>query len=197
MPNHNFCYNYGFLADWLTANPGIKRYDVLAKMGMSDYRTLQNWMAGLTMMPLTQMMRFCNIYNVPLTAFFYDEAATDTSVFTPLTPNAMIEPAGGWPTSERKTGIKVCDPRCDTHFKSNLPDYCHTENSVTADIHPHEDSSTPSDISLAERMRYLDIIEKMNDRIIELTRENNQLQNSINHLSTPSYRSFAAEDDRH
>lgn len=60
---------------------------------------------------------------MPITAFFYDELADDNSVFSPLHIDAMIEPANGWPDSNRKAGIKVCDPRSTEHIVSNLPKY--------------------------------------------------------------------------
>ena len=121
--SHNFCYNYSFLSDWMKVNPHIKRMDLLNTLEMCDYGTLAKWLNGVTMMPLTQIMKFCNRYNVPITAFFYDELADDNSVFSPLHIDAMIEPANGWPDSNRKAGIKVCDPRSTEHIVSNLPKY--------------------------------------------------------------------------
>lgn len=35
----------------------------------------------------------------------------------------LIEPANGRPDSNRKAGIKVCDPRSTEHIVSNLPKY--------------------------------------------------------------------------
>lgn len=170
MKDYNFCYNYGFFADWLNANPKIRRYDVLHELGMSDYRTLQNWMEGKTMMPLTQMMKFCNRYNVPLTAFFYDEHADENSVFAPIDISAMIEPDGGWKESDRRAGIKVGDPRTDTHHSSILPSYCKTplvKNVIENAASKNDNGSNTHD----ERMRLLDIIEQQSKHIIELTSE--------------------------
>jgi hypothetical protein len=180
MKNFNFCYNYGFLRDWLKTNPKIKRYDVLAEMEMSYYRTLQNWMEGVTMMPLTQMMKFCNRYNVPITAFFFDANADDDSIFTSIPPGAMIEPAGGWIENDRKTGIKTGDPRTDIHIPSNLPKYCKSINLQ----HNICDSDVKKDIkekevTHSERMRYLDIIEQQHVQIVELSRKTLELQQKI------------------
>lgn len=168
MKNHNFCYNYGFLADWLNANPKIKRYELLHSLDMSDYRTLQNWMEGLTMMPLMQMMKFCNLYNVPITAFFYDEEADEHSPFTAPTPYSMLEPAGGYKESERRAGIKTGDPRTETHQQTRLPNYCkEAEYKVVAEYEPEKPDNS-KETSKDERMRYLDIIEKLNDRVLSL-----------------------------
>lgn len=176
MKEHNIVYNYGFLADWMQANPSIKRNEILQSMEMCDYNTLRNWVDGATMLPLTQLMKFCNRFNVPITAFFLDEKADDTSIIAPITPNSMIEPVGGWPDSSRKAGIKVCDPRSNIHMITNMPDYIRTSEPYGVCEQTTEDSSIPSN----ERMRYLDIIEKLNDRLMALSEENIKLNKQIN-----------------
>ena len=178
MKEHNIVYNYGFLADWMQANPSIKRNEILQSMEMCDYNTLRNWVDGATMLPLTQLMKFCNRFNVPITAFFLDEKADDTSIIAPITPNSMIEPVGGWPDSSRKAGIKVCDPRSNIHMITNMPDYIRTSEPYDVCEQTTEDSSIPSN----ERMRYLDIIEKLNDRLMALSEENIKLNVQINKM---------------
>lgn len=180
MKEHNIVYNYGFLADWMQANPSIKRNEILQSMEMSDYNTLRNWVEGATMLPLTQLMKFCNRFNVPVTAFFLDEKADDTSIIAPITPNSMIEPAGGWPDSSRKAGIKVCDPRSNIHMITTMPDYIRTDKPSDDD----EQTTESSDIPAKERMRYLDIIEKLNDRVLALSEDNIKLNNQINKMKT-------------
>ena len=178
MKEHNIVYNYGFLADWMQANPSIKRNEILQSMEMSDYNTLRNWVEGATMLPLTQLMKFCNRFNVPITAFFLDEKADDTSIIAPITPNSMIEPAGGWPDSSRKAGIKVGDPRSNIHMITNMPDYIRTSKPSDTSEQTTENSSIPE----KERMRYLDIIEKLNDRVIALSEENIKINKQISNM---------------
>ena len=178
MKEQNIVYNYGFLADWMQANPSIKRNEILQSMEMCDYNTLRNWVEGATMLPLTQLMKFCNRFSVPITAFFLDEKADDTSIIAPITPNSMIEPVGGWPDSSRKVGIKVCDPRSNIHMITNMPDYIRTSEPYGVCEQTTEDSSIPSN----ERMRYLDIIEKLNDRVMALSKENIKLNGQINKM---------------
>ena len=180
MKEHNIVYNYGFLADWMMANPSIKRNEILQTMEMSDYNTLRNWVDGVTMLPLTQLMKFCNRFNVPITAFFLDEKADDTSIIAPIKPESMIEPAGGWPDSSRKAGIKVCDPRSNIHMITNMPDYIRTSKPSEVCEQATKDSS----IQVKERMRYLDIIEKLNDRLMALSEENIKLNKLINKMKT-------------
>lgn len=172
MSKHNFCYNYGFLADWLAANPNIKRKKLLESLEMSDYRTLHNWIEGLTMMPLTQMMRFCNIYNVSITAFFYDEFTDETSVFSALHNSAKIAPANGWSNNNRKVGIKLCDPRTNIHINSNMPEYVKNENVIAiSQICENSSDTKLHEAIIDERMKLIDIIEKQNDMMLEMTRE--------------------------
>lgn len=180
MKEHNIVYNYGFLADWMKANPSIKRNEILQSMEMSDYNTLRNWVEGTTMLPLTQLMKFCNRFNVPITAFFLDEKADDTSTIAPITPNSMIEPAGGWPDSSRKAGIKVCDPRSKIHMITNMPDYIRTGKPSDVCAQTTEDNSIPA----KERMRYLDVIEKLNDRVMALSEEIIKLNKQINKMKS-------------
>lgn len=178
MKEHNIVYNYGFLADWMKANPSIKRNEILQSMEMSDYNTLRNWVEGATMLPLTQLMKFCNRFNVPITAFFLDEKADDTSIIAPITPNSMIEPAGGWPDSSRKAGIKVCDPRANIHMITTMPNYIRA-NKPSDD---EKQTTGNSNIPAKERMRYLDMIEKLNDRVMALSEEIVRLNGQINKM---------------
>lgn len=180
MKEHNIVYNYGFLADWMQANPSIKRNEILQSMEMSDYNTLRNWVEGMTMLPLTQLMKFCNRFNVPITAFFLDEKADDASIIAPITPHSMIEPAGGWPDSSRKAGIKVCDPRSNIHMITTMPDYIRVDKPSGND--DDEQATENSDIPAKERMRYLDIIEKLNDRVLALSEENIKLNNQVSKM---------------
>lgn len=179
MGEHNFVYNYGFLADWRKANPNIKRNELLQSMGMCDYGTLAKWINGNTMMPLAQLMKFCNLWGVPVTAFFMDEKAEDNSIFTPIMENAQIEPMGGWPNNNRKAGIKVCDPRTKVHYSSNLPPYIRTTQHTLEKEILIDDSSDDKDLGNAERMKYLQIIEKLNDRVLDLSQQIIALQKNL------------------
>lgn len=197
MNVHNYVYNYGFLADWMRANPSIKRNELLQSMEMCDYGTLAKWVDGVTMMPLAQMMKFCNKWSVPITAFFMDEKAEKGDNVAPITPDACIEPAGGWPDSSRKAGIKICDPRTTIHMTSNLPSYIHVENTENTQQPTTKEGNkkSTSDISTEERMKYLDIIEKQNDRILDLTEENKMLFKKVmqNSMDNPYSYDMAAE----
>lgn len=182
MKTHNFVYNYGFLADWIKANPQIIRRELLESLEMYDYGTLGKWLDGVTMMPMAQMMKFCNAWSVPITAFFLDEQASDDDVYAPITPESQIEPDGGWPDPNRKNGPKVCDPRTTVHRYSRLPNYVRTAqtkqetgNEEKTDTNSN-DKRTQAEITNIERMRYLDIIERQNERMMEMMQELNYMR---------------------
>lgn len=197
MGNYNFCYNYNFLSDWFKANPEIKKYDVLKELGMTYYRTLQNWMEGITMMPLTQMMKFCNRYNVPISAFFLNEENEVNMSCACITTTSQIAPTCGWGDTERSFGIKTGDPRMTIHTESKLPSYCispceQTDSllNVTA-----KDDDRIEAINRDERMRFLDIIAKQSKQIAELSKENTKLHQQLLNASTTGYGiSMVAED---
>ena len=122
--DYNFCYNFSFLNDWLKMNPKFKRTVVCDQTGITFYRTFQGWVKGKTMMPLQQMLHFCNTFNVPITAFFLKEDAGSESMFAPITDERQIEPTNGWNQGSSKSNTPSRDPRTDVHFDSVLPDYC-------------------------------------------------------------------------
>lgn len=183
MKNHNFCYNYGFLADWLKANPEIKRYGLLDMLDMSYYKTLQNWMDGVTMMPLTQMMKFCNLFNVPITAFFLDDYADEESVFNAPNAESMTEPAGGWKESDRTAGIKSGDPRTERHQMSQLPAYCksgHVSNNAGKADREDAPATAQQEFAPLDAKALLDLEHKHSDerqRLLDMI-ENLQKQNA-------------------
>lgn len=195
MITHNYCYNFGFFRDFFAANPGIKKYDVMHEMGMSDYATIKRWFSGESMMPLHQLMKFCNLYSVPITAVFLDENADGNGTVPPVHSVADTEPQGGWKELKRGAGVKIGPSRTDVHYCSNLPSYCKTDEELRGMVHaecshhaaprqraatPHPEvqsevsptpsPSTPKDsgMSYEERMRYLDIIERQSKQIAQL-----------------------------
>lgn len=183
MKSHNFVYNYGFLADWRKANPTVKRNELLQCFDMGDYATLAKWIKGETMMPLGQMLRFCNQYSVPI-AFFFDEKATKGDLLAPITINSFIEPSGGWPNTGRKAGMKVYDPRTTMHYPSNLPPYVPTVQNATKENNnegdnPAKQQTAQDCLTSEERMEYLRTINKLNDRVLELVQKIITLQERL------------------
>lgn len=194
MTTHNYTYNYRFLADWIRENKNVQRREILDALGINDYKTLQNWTEGVTMMPLTQMMRFCNHYSVPLGCFFYDMNARANIDAEGPDVNSQTEPRGGWKECEGKRGRHIYDPTTTIHMISKIPDEegipVHPETSLArkGDCEEGRNGTSETETSCeqyireeyerkthAERMKYLDIIKEQNQIIVDVMRENKML----------------------
>lgn len=118
----NYCYDYRFLENWFKANKDVKRYGVMKDVfEMSYYKTLQNWIQGLTMMPATQIMRFCNYYSVPIECFFVDRNKLAVDDEDEYFKEIQAEPTGGWKDFKDRPGIHIYDPSTETHLESKIP----------------------------------------------------------------------------
>ena len=81
--------------------------------------------------------------------------------------------------------MKVCDPRTTVHRNSNLPNYVrtaktrkYTSNDVQTMVNGTS-GKAQTEIPSMERMRYLDIIEKQNEKITDLVNEINKLHRQL------------------
>lgn len=221
MITHNYCYNFSFFTDFFAANPGIKKYDVLSEMGMKDYNTLKRWFDGVTMMPLHQLMKFCNLYSVPITAFFLDENATADALVPAVPVGTSIEPVDGWKALKAGAGVKIGPSHTEVHYCSNLPVYCKSDADIAAMITSSPITQNPTSITqnptpitqnpkpitppsspLAheERMRYLDIIEKLSNQVAQLSQslassEKKQIINRHEHYTMVGEGDIEAQDN--
>lgn len=117
MKKFNYQYDYQFLSNWLNENKNIRRKNVMEVLEMSDYKTFQNWTEGKTIMPPSQMMRFCNYYSVPIECFFVNKVDVKQSQI-----DGTIESNDKWEHFDGRTGTHVYDPTCTMHFESYLSD---------------------------------------------------------------------------
>ena len=91
-------YNFSFLNEWLKANPEIPKGEILQAIGSKANNRFKAWVRCEGPMPVISMLRLCNAYQIPLSAFFRDaDAGTDGSV-VPGMPMAddILEPAQGY-----------------------------------------------------------------------------------------------------
>lgn len=190
MSKHNYTYNYGFLASWLAANPAITRRDVLTALQINDYKTLQNWTEGKNMMPLTQILRLCNAFSIPLDRFFCDMEAQ--AEFKPQAPyiNTQMEPSGGWNVNEGRGGRHTYDPRTNTRMESIIPE---NENENGNENENENENENRRSVALEiaamqkqmqdERIKYLEIISKQSDQIAELYRAREREHNKYGYVA--------------
>ena len=90
-------YNFSFLNEWLKANPEIPKGEILQAIGSKANNRFKAWVRCEGPMPVISMLRLCNAYQIPLSAFFRDaDAGTDGAVVPgmPMSDD-ILEPAQG------------------------------------------------------------------------------------------------------
>ena len=101
-------YNFSFLNEWLEANPEIPKGEILQALGAKSNNRFKAWVRCEGPMPVLSMLRLCNAYQIPLSAFFRDaDAGADGAVVPGMpTSNDILEPAQGYASStdERQHG---------------------------------------------------------------------------------------------
>ena len=91
-------YNFSFLNEWLKANPEIPKGEILQAIGSKANNRFKAWVRCEGPMPIISMLRLCNAYQIPLSAFFRDaDAGTDGAVVPGMPmPDDILEPAQGY-----------------------------------------------------------------------------------------------------
>ena len=91
-------YNFSFLNEWLEANPEIPKGEILQALGAKSNNRFKAWVRCEGPMPVISMLRLCNAYQIPLSAFFHDaDAGTDGAVVPGMPmPDDILEPAQGY-----------------------------------------------------------------------------------------------------
>lgn len=101
-------YNFSFLNEWLKANPEIPKGEILQALGAKSNNRFKAWAKCEGPMPVISMLRLCNAFQIPLSAFFRNaDAGTDGAVVPGMpTPNDILEPAQGYAdnTDDRQHG---------------------------------------------------------------------------------------------
>lgn len=91
-------YNFSFLNEWLKANPEIPKGEILQAIGSKANNRFKAWVRCEGPMPVISMLRLCNAYQIPLSAFFRDaDAGTDGAVVPGMPmPDDILDPAQGY-----------------------------------------------------------------------------------------------------
>lgn len=95
-------YNYSFLERWMEANPKIANRTILQAIGSSGNSSLDLWIRKKNPMPTNSLLRFCNAFDVPISAFLVDadasqdEEASASIAFVRPSVNDQLEPDGGY-----------------------------------------------------------------------------------------------------
>ena len=94
-------YNYSFLSEWIKANPNIQVKTILKTIGSKSNNSLRSWEQRLCAMPVITLLRFCNAFQVPISAFLYN-TGEPCKTKVDISDTAQFEPEGGYTTDPSK-----------------------------------------------------------------------------------------------
>ena len=180
-------YNFSFLNEWLEANPEIPKGDILQAIGSKANNRFKAWVRCEGPMPVISMLRLCNAFQIPLSAFFRDaDAGTDGAVVPGMpTPDDILEPAQGYADNmdDRQQGERsILNPLSVKVTPSVVPGDVMNPSEVHVAQEPIKPTPPPiSDANLAaiikmendhmaQQHRLLDIIAEQQKQIADLTR---------------------------
>lgn len=177
-------YNFSFLNEWLKANPEIPKGEILQALGAKSNNRFKAWVRCEGPMPVLSMLRLCNAYQIPLSAFFRDaDAGADGAVVPGMPmPDDILEPAQGYASStdERQHGERSMLNPLDVQIAQSVVPGVMAKTRETEDA---QESATPankiSDANLAaivklenehmaQHRRLLDIIAEQQKQIADL-----------------------------
>lgn len=127
-------YNYSFLSRWMEANPKISARAILRAMGTNSNGSLDSWESMKTPLPTIALLRFCNAFSVPLSAFIVDNDTNKNDDneynkgFVMPDANDQYEPDGGYIANDAKRQIgtrALRDPLDVEVVKSVVPGLTH------------------------------------------------------------------------
>ena len=178
-------YNFSFLNEWLKANPEIPKGEILQAIGSKANNRFKAWVRCEGPMPVISMLRLCNAYQIPLSAFFRDaDAGTDGAVVPGMPmPDDILEPAQGYAdnTDDRQQGARsLLNPLSVKVTPSVVPGV--TTRPIKADDTQEQpaivDNISDANLAaiikmenenMAQQRRLLDIIAEQQKQIADLT----------------------------
>lgn len=103
-------YNFGFLEQWKAANPQIQGKTILDAIGSKSNNSWQSWLNCDRPLPVITLLRLCNAFQIPLSAFFRDADSSGEAAVVPgiPMPDDKLKPKNGFDhtPSKRQPGEK-------------------------------------------------------------------------------------------
>ena len=104
-----YFYNYSFLNKWMEANRKITNREIMKAMGTTSNACLDSWIRMKSPLPTIALLRFCNAFHVPLSAFIVDadkdqqgsEGCCEVGYVCPGIDD-QFEPDGGYIDNDEK-----------------------------------------------------------------------------------------------
>ena len=133
-----YFYNYSFLDKWMEANGKITNREIMKAMGTTSNACLDSWIRMKSPLPTIALLRFCNAFHVPLSAFIVDadndkqgsEGCCGTGYVCPGIDD-QFEPDGGYLDNDekRKKGTRALRNPLDVErVKSVVPGWTSVGN---------------------------------------------------------------------
>ena len=177
-----YFYNYSFLTKWMEANREITNKQIMKAMGTTSNTGLDSWIRMKSPLPTIALLRFCNAFHVPLSAFIIDADDNENCEKEHVCPgiNDQFEPDGGYIDNDakRQLGTRALRNPLDVdHIRSVVPGLTSDgiagnggEKETDKEVLRTAAASTPTvetepDISMAMLNRMLDIIAEQQKQI--------------------------------
>ena len=196
-------YNFSFLNEWLKANPEIPKGEILQAIGSKANNRFKAWVRCEGPMPVISMLRLCNAYQIPLSAFFRDaDAGTDGAVVPGMPmPDDILEPAQGYADNQddRQQGERsILNPLSVKVTPSVVPGVTARPLKVNDTQEPPATVDNISDANLvsiirlenvhmAQQHRLLDIIAEQQKQIADLAHMLNEARRYDNRRLDEGY----------
>lgn len=124
-----YFYNYSFLNKWMEANGDITNKQIMKALGTTSNTCLDSWVQMKSPLPTIALLRFCNAFHVPLSAFIVDadsqmEEGDDGMEHVRPGIDDQFEPDGGYIDNDekRKLGTRALRNPLDVdRIKSVVP----------------------------------------------------------------------------
>lgn len=124
-----YFYNYSFLDKWMEANGDITNKQIMKALGTTSNTCLDSWVQMKSPLPTIALLRFCNAFHVPLSAFIVDadsqmEEGDDGMEHVRPGIDDQFEPDGGYIDNDekRKLGTRALRNPLDVdRIKSVVP----------------------------------------------------------------------------
>lgn len=196
-------YNYSFLGKWMQVNRKISIDTILQAIGTTSNNSLRLWEKGKSPMPVTSIMRFCNTFQVPISAFFYDMDADNENPAPYIKPdtNDQFEPDGGYVKERQQWSRGLYDPLDVQTIPCTVPglvapaqqeetpeperaNNTHMSTTTTTDMEALIELETKHSL---QRDNLLDIIAEQQKQIAELTHQLLSMKKSTRYNTPQDY----------
>lgn len=142
-----YFYNYSFLDKWMEANSKITNREIMKAMGTTSNACLDSWIRMKSPLPTIAMLRFCNAFHVPLSAFIVDadkdsqgEGCCEAGYVCPGIDD-QFEPDGGYIDNDekRKQGTRALRNPLDVErMESVVPGWTSVGNAGNGGAKEHK-----------------------------------------------------------